>query len=216
MSCRDASGGEVVITSEVAAFGHHVAGVLRALREAGVETHAVHGHATSTIPVGAGLSSSTAFEVAVALAVTDGAHIDAAVLQRAEQLATGVPCGVMDQTTILRARAGHALLLDCGMGTFEHVPIPASFAFVVIDSGTRRELADGRYAERRAEVERGDPRRRRHAETEQERVYAAARAMREEDLAGLGEILLASHASLRDDFEVSSDALDRAVACVSA
>lgn len=217
VTCVPEADGGVTLTSAAGEpLEHHVAAVVRKLREAGYQTGGVRGEVTSDIPVGAGLSSSTALEVAVALAVTGGARVAPEVLRRAEQLATGVPCGLMDQTTMLRARAGHALLLDCSSGEAEHVEIPPSFGFVVVDTGTRRALADGRYAERRAEVERGHPRRRRHAETEQERVFAAAEALRGEDLAGLGEILDASHASLRDDFEVSSEALDRAVACVRA
>jgi galactokinase len=182
-------------------------GVVRALGAA----RGVRGHLTSTIPPGAGLSSSTALEVVVALAVSDGALPEPEVLRRAEQDATGVPCGVMDQATLLRARAGHALWLDCETGDSVDVAIPPSIGFVVIDTGTRRELSDGRYAQRRAEVEAGVPNRVRHTRTEQARVYEAVEALRHEDLRVLGGLLVASHASLRDDFEVSSSALDAAV-----
>jgi galactokinase len=188
-------------------WARHVWGVARAVD--GVR--GLHGHVTSTIPSGAGLSSSTALEVVVALALTGGRRPPPSVLQRAEQEATGVPCGLMDQATLLRAKAGHALLLDCSSGASDDVPIPPSVGFVVIDSGTRRELSDGRYAQRRAEVEAGDVRRRRHARTEQERVLEAVEALGRADVERLGRILLASHASLRDDFEVSSPALDAAV-----
>jgi len=188
-------------------WARHVWGVVRALGD----VHGVRGHVTSTIPPGAGLSSSTALEVVVALALTGGKRPAPEVLQRAEQDATGVPCGVMDQAALLRSRAGHALLLDCSSGEATHVPIPESIGFVVIDTGTRRNLSDGRYAQRRAEVERGDARRRRHADSEQQRVFEAVDALRNTDLVRLGLILLASHASLRDDFEVSSPALDAAV-----
>jgi galactokinase len=122
-----------------------------------------------------------------------------------------VPCGVMDQATLLRARAGHALLLDCSTGESTDVMIPPPVGFVVIDSGTRRELSDGRYAVRRTEFERGDAARVRHVRTAQERVFEAVEALRAADVVGLGRILLASHASLRDDFEVSSPALDSTV-----
>jgi len=188
-------------------WARHIWGVARALGD----VHGVRGRVTSTIPPGAGLSSSTALEVVVALALTDGVPPAPEVLQRAEQDATGVPCGVMDQATLLRARAGHALLLDCATGESTDIPIAESIGFVVIDTGTRRELSDGRYAQRRAEVERGDLPRQRHAETEQGRVFDAVEALRDEDVARLGAILLASHASLRDDFDVSSPALDAAV-----
>lgn len=193
------------------AFDHHVSGVVRALEEAGIAFRACAGEIRSTIPPGTGLSSSTALEVAIAMALTDGRKPPADVLQRAEQLATGVPCGVMDQTAILHGRAGHALLLDCSTGSYEHVPVPDSIAFVVVDSGTRRELTDGRYATRRSELEAGHPKRRAHVLTEQARVAAAARALRAGDARALGSLVSDSHASLRDDYEVSSEALDRTV-----
>ena len=189
----------------------HVRGVVAALEEAGVDVRRRRGRITSTIPPGAGLSSSTALEVAIALALTDGLAPSPDVLVRAEQLATGVPCGVMDQTAILRSKAGHAILLDCSTGRFEYVAVPDHIAFVVIDTGTRRQLTDGRYAKRRAELEAGHPARRAHALTEQARVGAAAHALREGDIASLGALVSYSHASLRDDYEVSSEALDRAV-----
>ena len=193
-------------------FDHHVRGVSAALEEAGIEVRRCAGEISSTIPPGSGLSSSTALEVALAMALSGGVKPPPDVLQRAEQLATGVPCGVMDQTAILHGRAGHALLLDCSTGVFEYVQIPDAVAFVVIDSGTRRELSDGRYAQRRRELEDGHPRRRAHVLTEQARVAAAAAALRAGDAASLGSLLSASHASLRDDYEVSSDALDATVA----
>jgi galactokinase len=197
-------------------WSRHVWGVVQTLMDEGFELHGARGEVTSTIPVGAGLSSSTALEVAVALAITDGAAISPETLQRAEQLATGIPCGLMDQTVILRAQAGHALLLDCATGNSEHIPIPGSIGFVVIDTGTRRELSDGRYAQRRAEAEAGLPRRRRHADGEQRRVLEAADALRAKDVSALGALVGMSHESLRDDFEVSSPELDRAVGVAEA
>jgi galactokinase len=194
----------------------HVWGVVKTLMDEGFELHGIRGEVTSNVPVGAGLSSSTALEVAVALAITDGAAIPPEVLQRAEQLATGIPCGVMDQTTILRARAGHALLLNCATGRSEHISIPGSIGFVVIDTGTRRELSDGRYAQRRAEVEGGHPRRLRHADGERRRVLEAVDALRAQDISALGALVTLSHESLRDDFEVSSPELDRAVGVAEA
>jgi galactokinase len=208
-------------------WARHVWGVVRTLQAEGVVVHGVRGTIRSRIPVGAGLSSSAALEVAVAMAVTHGARPAPEVLARAEQLATGVPCGVMDQATVLNGRAGHALLLDCSTGAIDYVPIPAAIGFVVVDTGTRRELADGRYATRRAEVEAAfalaglsslddadpgdvsDPRLR-HAVTEQLRVRAAADALRAGDVGSLGAIVEASQSSLRDNFDVSSRALDLA------
>jgi galactokinase len=204
-------GDDVRLWSPDADLARYLAGVLEALRENGYETHALRGEVRSTVPIGAGLSSSAALAAAIALAVTEGAEITPDVLVRAERLASGVPGGVMDQTAVLKARAGHAMLIDCATGAVDHLPIPESVGFVVIDTGTRRQLADGRYAQRRAEVEAGDARRVRHAESEQRRVYEAAGALRAADATSLGALLNESHASLRDDFEVSAPELDLAV-----
>jgi galactokinase len=203
---------EVALRSRDGDVAPYVSGVRQALREAGYGVGGFAGEITSTIPIGAGLSSSAALEVALALALTRGAEVPPDVLRRSEELASGVRGGVMDQTAVLRARADHALLLDCASGAIEYVPIPPSVGFVVVDTGTRRQLADGRYAQRRTEVEARDPKRVRHASSEQGRVYDAAEALRSGDVTALGALVSASHASLRDDFEVSSPALDEAVA----
>jgi galactokinase len=205
--------GPVVLSSKDGSPERFVDGVISAL---GAQVRGCEGTIHSTIPVGAGLSSSAALTAAVAFAVTGGRPPTIELLQRAEHIATGVPIGVMDQTAILRGRAGHAMLVDCATGELEYVAIPPSVAFVVIDTGTRRELADGRYAERRAEVEAGEPRRRRHAASEQERVLAAVDALRAGDPDTLGSLVSDSHASLRDDFEVSSNELDLAVEAAEA
>lgn len=226
---------------ELAGWTRYVGGVVSALREAGLGVRGVRGALSSSIPVGAGLSSSAALEAAVALAVTDARPVPPEVLREAEYRATGVPCGVMDQAAVLGGRAGHALLLDCRTGEVEALRLPESLGFVVVDTGTRRRLTDGRYAERQREVVRAfeaaqrrtgaerlddlrpsgadeveEPGRRRlrHAITEQGRVDEAVRALRAGDLEALGALLDASHASLRDDFEVSSEPLDDAVDAV--
>ncbi len=212
---------EVVVTAEpseqiefVSPEGdasRHVSGLLEAFSVAGIAVTPCRGEITSTIPIGAGLSSSTALVAALAMALSGGIKPAPSVLLHAEQIATGVPGGLMDQTAILECRAGHALLLDCATGAIEHVPLPDSIGFVVIDTGTRRRLSDGRYAERRTEVEAGHPKRMRHATSEQRRVYDAVDALRSGDAPSLGKLVSASHASLAADFEVSSPALDAAV-----
>jgi galactokinase len=171
----------------------------------------------STIPAGAGLSSSAALEVGMALALCAAAGFTlpplelARACQRAELRATGVPCGILDQAACVLGREGAAILLDCG--TLEHraVPIPAGATFAVLDSGVRRALADTAYAQRRAELEAGDPRRVRHVESENARVLDFAAALERGDLAACGRLMLASHASLRDDYEVSIPELDALV-----
>ncbi|CAN5891951.1 galactokinase [soil metagenome] len=213
-------------------WARYVAGVVAELRP----TNGFAGEVTTTLPVGAGLSSSAALEVAVALALGfDGPALDLARLaQRGEQRASGVPCGIMDQLASAAGRAGHALLIDCHALTVEPVPIPEGVEVRVVHSGQSRALAGSAYAERHAELAAaeevvgplrtivdvaelhriGDPmlaRRARHVVTENARVHAFASALRSGDLTAAGRTMAASHASLRDDFEVSTPALDALV-----
>ena len=169
--------------------------------------------AASDVPPAAGLSSSAALLVSVAAGLRPDLDGAAAALacQRAEQRATGVQVGVMDQFASALGRRGHALLLDCG--TLEHrlVPFPDDLVIAVIDSGIRRSLAATPYNQRRHEAESGMPKRRRHVESELERVDAFAAALEAGERDSLGELLKASHRSLRDDFEVSTPAIDALV-----
>jgi galactokinase len=168
---------------------------------------------TSQVPPAAGISSSAALLVAVAAGLRpemDGK--DAALAcQRAEQKATGVQVGVMDQFAAALGRRGHALLLDCATLDYEAVPFPDEVAIGVIDSGEHRFLANTPYNERRREAESGDPKRRRHVDSEIARVHAFAEALRARDFARMGRLLRESHQSLRDDFEVSTPAVDAIV-----
>lgn len=193
------------------------------------------GTVASTVPVGAGLSSSAALEVAVALAVGDpGPPVDLARrCQRAEQLASGVPCGIMDQLTSAAGVAGCLLRIDCTTLDVRPVPLPPGLAVVVVHSGESRRLAGSAYAERRAQCEAAaaavgplrdatvpdlaavpDPvvrRRARHVVTENARVDEVVAALAAGDGAAAGQAMAASHASLRDDFDVSTPALDALV-----
>jgi galactokinase len=165
----------------------------------------------------------------------------AGLARRAENEVVGVPSGVMDQMVSMLGRAGHALFLDTRSLGAEQVPLPleaAGLCLVVIDTRAGHRLVDGAYADRRAAcqaaaavlgvpalrdatpalLERyatalGDPglRRARHVVTENARVLAAVELLRAGDLDRLGPLLAASHASLRDDYEVSSPELDTAV-----
>lgn len=141
------------------------AGVVWALREAG---HAVSGgadiHLASTVPTGAGLSSSAALEVVTALALNDlyelglGGPELAVLAQRAENAFVGVPCGVMDQMASACATEGHALHLDCRDLTTRQVPFDLAahgLRLLVVDTRVKHELGDGAYAERRAGCEEG-------------------------------------------------------------
>ena len=190
---------------------------------------------SSTIPAGAGLSSSGALEVALALALCDVAGLELAptelarACQRAEYMATGVPCGIMDQLASVAGRAGCALLIDCRSLVVEPIPLPAGLAIVVVHSGLPRRLEHSAYAERRAACEAvaarlgidalrdasteqvADEPRARHVVSENARVLEAAEALRRGDLDSLGSLMSASHVSLRDDFEVSTPELDALV-----
>jgi galactokinase len=191
-------------------WARYVGGVVAVLRP----STGGRGWVTTTLPVGAGLSSSAALEVGLALAMGfRGSTLDLALAcQRAEQLASGVPCGVMDQLASAAGMRDHALLIDCGTLEMTPVALPTDCEIVVIHSGTTRALAGSAYAQRRHELEAGEPRRVRHVATENERVLLFAEALAVGDLPGAGRLMVDSHASLRDDFEVSTPVLDALVA----
>jgi galactokinase len=212
-------------------WARYVAGVVAELRP----TVGFAGELGSDLPVGAGMSSSAALEVAVALALGfDGAvETLAATCQAAEQRASGVPCGILDQLASVAAREGHAFVLDCHTLERTHVPVPDALEVRVVHSGQERTLAGSAYGARRAQCEAAeavvgplrlasvedveaidDPvlrRRTRHVVTENERVLDAADALRRGDLAALGALLDDGHRSLRDDFEVSTPVVDATV-----
>jgi galactokinase len=172
---------------------------------------------TGDLPPAAGLSSSAALLVAAARAwLGDGADgVEAAsVCRRAERRATGVQVGAMDHLACGLGRRGHALLIDLSEGEaprLRHLPFPEGLRIAVIDSGIQRRLAATPYNQRREEALRGDPRRIRHVSSENRRVAAFAAALEKGETAALGQLLLESHASLRDDYEVSLPAIDRLV-----
>jgi galactokinase len=220
------------------AWGRAVAGVVRTLADIGRAPVGADLDITSTVPVGAGLSSSAAFEVACALALCDAADFPIAgtalalAAQRAEHVATGVPCGVQDQMASVHGRADHAIYLDCRSLDVEHVVVPPDLGVIVVHSGVARTLEGSPYAQRRAESQAvaadlglralrdatfeqvRDLPRGRHAVTEMVRVRDFATALRAHDIGALGELMLASHASSRDDMEVSIPELDLLVECL--
>jgi len=197
-----------------AGWGRYAAAVARLLHERGRRAAGLDAVVSSTVPIGSGLSSSAALTVSLALALCQAAAFEleplelAHLVQEAERLAVGVPCGLMDPAAVLLARRGYALLLDCGTEEYRHVPLPAGLAIVVVDSGVRHALENSGYADRRTEVERGDPRRVRHVVSENERVRKTVAAFESGDLGALGTLFREGHNSLRDDFEVSTPELD--------
>ena len=222
------------------AWGRYVAGIALALARRGRPAVGIDASVESTVPVGAGLSSSAAFEVSIGLALCDAARFEltplelALACQEGDHLTVGVPSGIMDQLASVAGVADHALLIDCRSLEVEPIPIPQEVSIVVAHSGLPRTLVDSAYAERRAECERvaaalglrslrdatpeqvDDSPRARHVVSENARVLAAADALRRGDLAVLGPLMAASHASLRDDYEVSTPELDALVASLLA
>jgi galactokinase len=224
------------------------AGVAWALRQAGHPIGGADLAIDSSLPAGAGLSSSAALECAVGRELADlhGVSLEpvqlAILAQRAENQFVGVPCGIMDQLAATAGRAGHALFIDVRALAIRPVPFDpgaAGLALLVVDTRTRHQLTDGGYADRRAACERAaarlgvpalrdvpfeslerelarldDPvlvRRARHVVSEDERVLRAIDLLEAGQVAAIGPLLTASHASLRDDFEVSCAELDLGV-----
>ncbi|HEY89957.1 MAG TPA: galactokinase [Thermoflexia bacterium] len=167
----------------------------------------------------------------------------ALLAQRAENEWVGVNCGIMDQLISAAGQAGHALLIDCRSLALTPVPLPPETVVVVLDTATRRGLVASAYNERRSQCEQaaefcGVPalrdlslaefetrastldaltrRRARHVITENARTLRAAEALRRGDAGELGRLMNASHVSLREDFEVSSDALNALVGAACA
>jgi galactokinase len=226
----------------------YVKGIAWVLRERcanGATPSGWEGVVAGDIPLGAGLSSSAALELATARAFAGACGLPwhptdmARLAQRAENQWVGVNCGIMDQLISSAGEAGHALLIDCRSLATTAVAIPSSAAVVVLDTGTRRGLVDSAYNERRGRCEAAarffgvralrdvdevlfaaheaelDPitrRRARHVIAENARTLAAADALARGDVERVGTLMTASHASLRDDFEVSRAELDTMVA----
>ena len=216
-------------------WGRYAAGVIRTLATRGRPGVGLDGVVSSTVPLGAGLSSSAALEVSLALALNSVAEYELSTLevalacQKAEQDALGVPVGIMDQLASLAGKRNHALLIDCRSLDVDPIRLPPRLAVLIVHSGVSRSLVDSAYAERKeacqavakrlglsslrdANAEQvADEPRARHVVSENARVLEAARALDAGDVAALGPLLTASHESLRDDFEVSTPELDALV-----
>ncbi len=143
----------------LAGWAEYLQGVAWALQESGLSLQGWEGVFAGDIPIGAGLSSSAALEMATARAFTAVSDIpwDAAAMARAGQRAenewVGLNCGIMDQMISAGGQAGHALLIDCRSLETEAVPLPPDTAVVILDTSTRRGLVDSAYNERREQCE---------------------------------------------------------------
>lgn len=222
----------------------YIKGVAWAMQEQGYALNGWEGVVAGDVPIGAGLSSSAAVEMAAARAflALSGEAWQPAVMAKIGQLTEnkwiGVNSGIMDQMISAAAEEGHALLIDCRSLETEAVALPPDTAVVILDTCTRRGLVDSAYNERRQQCERAAAhfgvralrdvdlatfearaaelgettrRRARHVISENGRVLEARTAMQAGDAAAFGRLMNASHDSLRDDFEVSSPALNAMV-----
>ena len=199
----------------------------------------------STVPLGGGLSSSAALEVATAtlLEAITGRKLDpvdkALLSQKAEHEYAGMPCGIMDQFISVMGRKDHILLLDCRSRQTELVPMTdPSIELLITNTNVKHELTGGEYAKRRAQCEEAARilgvaslrdadagrleqarskmdavvyRRAKHVISEIERTLHAAEGVRAANWPTVGQLMYASHASLRDDYEVSCRELDDVV-----
>jgi galactokinase len=233
--------GREIACSELPPGDPYLRGVVAELRAAGVEPPGCALEVASDLPQGAGLSSSAALCVALALALCGIAEAVppppvelARLCSRIEREYAGAETGLLDQLASLLGEEGRALRLD--MRTLESEPVELGLGqhvLVVLDSGARHDHAGSGYNERRAECRRAaellgveslrdatsgaglpDPlgRRVRHVIGENERVNAAIAALRERDFEALGSLLDASHRSLHEDYEVSVPEVERAIA----
>jgi galactokinase len=231
-------------------WSDYVRGVVDRLRDRGYTVDGADLAVVGRVPLGAGLSSSAAFEVAVAEALSavsghslGGELVD--VCWEAETEFVGLSCGIMDQYTSVHGEPESALWLDCRSEDHEVVPLPSTDVTVVVtNTNVQRGLVDSAYNERVATCEEGVEffddvldvgvtalrdvtagavdahapslpdtvrKRVRHVVTENDRVTEAATALREGRFERVGALLEASHASLRDEYEVSVDELDAVV-----
>jgi galactokinase len=236
----------------VTGWAAYAAGTLWSLQQAGVAVPGLDLAVSSDVPLGAGLSSSASLEAAVALSAAELAgrpddeelrHLLIRAAIRAENEVVGAGTGGMDQTVALLAEEGSALLIHTRDFQTEPVQLglaAAGLELLVIDTRVKHTLADGQYAQRRADcdgatrelglewlsdataadVERlEDPRlraRARHVVTENQRVDTVVELVRAGRVAEIGPLLDASHASLRDDYEVSAVELDVVVEAATA
>lgn len=198
----------------------------------------------TTLPFGAGISSSAAVTVGVLKLLRDMSDENlsdediAGLAQRVENEFIGMPCGIMDQMAVSIAHPGQALALQTDTLQYELVKLPQDYHMAVIHSGVFRQLNEGRYKERKEECDivkavlghdnicqisdtefglldvLSDTARRRarHCMTEHRRTIAATECLKANDLETFGQLMIESHQSMRDDFEITVPEIDDLVA----
>jgi galactokinase len=238
--------------SAAASRGHwsnYIAGVIAGCADRGLKVKGFNAVVESNVPVGGGLSSSAALEVATAtlMEAMTGTALEpvskALLCQKAEHEYAGVPCGIMDQFASVMCRPDHLMLLDCRSRQIEHIPFSEpNVTVLIINTNVMHELSGGEYAERRGQCESAarrldvkslrdttseqlevhrdklsevEYRRARHAVSEIARTIDAAAAVKAGMWPLVGKLMYASHASLRDDYEVSCRELDLLVEMAS-
>ncbi len=222
-------------------WSNYIRGAAWSLQQDGHALVGMDAVVAGDVPIGAGLSSSAAIEVAIGYTLLRLGKVEvdrvalALATQRAENDFVGMRCGIMDQFISCLGQVNHALLIDCRDLSHRPVSLPADAALVIADSGVRRGLVESEYNARRAECEAAARHfdvpalrdvdeatfnarahelppvvrlRARHVITENARTLAAAQVLDSGDLTTFGQLMNASHTSLRDDFEVSCRELD--------
>lgn len=234
-------------------WANYAKGMIRYLSEDyGTLPHGFDCYIYGTIPNGAGLSSSASLELLIGVIVNEEYGLNASRLaliklgKKVENEFIGVNSGIMDQFAVGMGQKNHAILLDCETLAYDLVPVKMdNHVIVIMNTNKRRELADSKYNERRAECEEALKliqsveqveslgqltvaqlekvqglfesneilyRRARHAVSENQRTLDAKEALEANQLTVFGKLLNASHASLRDDYEVTGKELDTIVA----
>ena len=227
-------------------WSDYVVGIIDQIRRSGKKLAGADILIQSEVPMGSGLSSSAAIEVAAGFSLlkTNQYAVDrtelALLCQRAENLFVGMRCGIMDQFISCNGTIDHALMLDCRSLDFRLLPLSPTSRMVICNTMVKHEHASGEYNKRRDECETGVLilrefipeiralrdvsareleqhrerlpetiyRRCRHVVTENDRVERAGKALEQHDMKKFGTLMAQSHASLRDDYQVSSGELD--------
>ncbi|ABZ75240.1 galactokinase [Shewanella halifaxensis HAW-EB4] len=229
-------------------WSNYLKGFTAAMATSGLTAKGLDLAVVSNVPMGAGLSSSAALEIAFGTAVNDCSQIQlsplaiAQLAQRGENQFVGCACGIMDQMISALGQQDHALLIDCLDLDSEAVSIPDSLSLIIINSNVQRGLVDSEYNLRREQCEQAAThfgleslrdldlasleagkseltaacyKRAKHVVTENRRTQNAAWALESGDIGKVSLLMAQSHASMRDDFEITTSEIDYLVEIIS-